>query len=856
MKILKWLAVLVVILLVAIYTVAFTGFGNNLVKPYVEKTIKEKSGYDVKLSKFDLNFGSLDINAIVNDEIVADVNGKYSLFSQSFDLEYKVDVNDLKSFGLKLDEKMDLSGKAKGKAKDFSVNGSGKILDSNVRFLANLKDFKPFNVDLDAKDLNVQKALALANQPLYLDGTVSAVANVKDGVGTANITSSNLVVKKSGLKDQNVTIPNDIPIDLKSDINLQNNIVTANTDITSKLANISAKNTKYNLDNKNLISDFLVDIASLANLEPFVGQKLNGSLQANGSVEVQDTTLKNLSLDAKTLGGSLKATSDGKKLNANIDNFSLGSIFVLAGQKILADGKLNGVVDLDSLDMKNLSGKANLAITEGVLNEKELSKLTNSNFPKGVKFSEKSDIVIKSSVVDFKNSLNSDLANISKFDGSYDLNKATLDAKFKADIESLSKFAFLTGQKIDEKLDVSGDVKLVNNALSSINLDAKTLGGNLKVVTNGKNLNADLNNFNLASVFLLAGQKALASGKINGNVKLDSLDMKNLNGKANLNITEGILNSAELSKLMEKEFPKNVKFSQKADVNIANSVANFKAVINSDLANLSKFDGSYDINKAVFNANYEALIEDLSKLKFATGRKMNGKVAANGTIAQSGKNFSADLNSNLIGGKLRADIKNEIVKATFDKFQIIDLLYLLDINKFYQGVGDLVFNYNTKSQKGDFNVDINQGQLTRGKLTDTVSLLTAKDITKEVFNNSYVKGNINKNLVDFKANMKAPTMELNVTKGTLDTITSQINIPVDMNVQKTDISAIVTGTTKDPKVNVSSKYLEKKLEKEIGKGLDKLLGIKKDDTSSTDDSSTKKPKDEKDMVKDLIKGLF
>ncbi|PSM51766.1 hypothetical protein CBLAS_1193 [Campylobacter blaseri] len=855
MKFIKGLVVLLLLMLVAVYVVAFTSFGNNLVKPYIEKTIKEKSGYDVKLSKFELKFGSLDVDAVVNDEIMANVNGKYSLFAQSFDLNYKVDVNNLKSFGLNLDEKMDLSGKAKGKAKDFSVNGSGKMLDSNVRFLANLKDFKPFNVDLDAKGLNVKKALALANQPLYLDGLINAVANVKEGTGTATITSSNLIVQKDGLKDQNISIPENIPLDLKSDIALENNIVIADTNVKSKLANISVSNTTYNLNANSLTSDFLVDIDKLANLEPFVGQKLNGSLQANGNVEVEKNALKSLNLDAKTLGGSLKATTDGKKLNANIDNFSLGSIFVLTGQKILADGKLNGNIILDSLDIKNLNGKIDLNIQDGILNEKELKNLTQFDFPKNIKFSEKSDITIKSSVIDFKNILNSDLLNVSKFDGSYDLNKATLSAVYKASIDNLSKFAFLTGQKIDEKLDVDGDVKLVNNALSSLNLNATTLGGSLKAVTNGKSLTANLNNFNLGSIFMLAGQKVLANGKINGSIDLDSFDVKNLNGKANLNIIDGVLNHIELSKLMEKDFPKNIKFNQKADVNIVKSVANFKALINSDLANLSKFDGSFDINKALFNANYEALIKDLSKLQFATGMKMNGEVLANGNIKKSGENFSADLNSNLIGGKLNASIKNEIIRATFDKFQITELLYLLDFNKFYKGIGDLVFNYNTKSQKGDFNVDIHEGQLTQGKLTSAVSLATGRDITKEVFNNSYIRGTINKNMIYFDSNMKAPTMELNVTKGTLDTITSQINIPVDIQVQKTDISAMVTGTTQDPKVKVSSKYLEKKLEKQIDKGLDKLFGGSKKD-GATENATDDGKKSEKDIVKGLIKGLF
>ena len=151
MKILGALLGLVFALLIAVYVAAFTDFGNGLVKPYAQNLIKEKSGFDVKFDKFQIRPTSVDIVANVNGEIVAHVNGGLSIFSQSIDLKYDVAVSNLKSLGIKLNEAMKISGIAKGKFSDFAASGVGQMLGSNVSFDANLKDYKPLSLKLDAK---------------------------------------------------------------------------------------------------------------------------------------------------------------------------------------------------------------------------------------------------------------------------------------------------------------------------------------------------------------------------------------------------------------------------------------------------------------------------------------------------------------------------------------------------------------------------------------------------------------------------------------------------------------------------------------------------------------------------------
>ncbi len=382
MKLLKYLGIFLILIIVVLYGLLFTGFGNNLVKPYIEKTVKDKSGFDLKLTKFDLNFKSLDISAIINGEISANVKGKYSLFSQSFDLDYSVDVQNLNSFKIKLDEPMGLNGQIRGKMKDFSANGVGKILDSDVRFLAVLKDLKPFDVDLDAKGLNVQKAMKIANQPVFLTGKINAVANIQNGFGEANITSNDLAINKDGLKDKNITIPNNIALDLNSDITLKDNIITASSNLNSKLANIEAKETKFNLDNKNLESDFSLDILDLANLEPFTKQKLNGNLKVDGFTKVVDNKPEFVKFNLVGFGGEVDANLQDKILDAKINSIKIAELMGVASMPKAVNGVINGEIKInDVYDFNNIQGSAILNVMDGKINPVELKKMTNLDFP-------------------------------------------------------------------------------------------------------------------------------------------------------------------------------------------------------------------------------------------------------------------------------------------------------------------------------------------------------------------------------------------------------------------------------------------------------------------------------------------
>lgn len=675
MKILKYFALFFAIILILIYVVAFTGFGNNLVKPHLENLIKEKTGYDVKFSIFDINFGSLDIKADVNSEIFAEINGDYNLFFRNFDLDYAVDIKNLKTFGVNLKENMQTKGKINGNLDDFSVTTNGKIFDSDLKLNANLKDLKPFNIDLDAKNLNIEKILAVANLPIYAKGKIYAIANIKNGVGTANITSKDSFINKEALKDLNISVSKNINFALNSNINFKENLI-----------------------------------------------------------------------------------------------------------KILAN-------------------------------------------------------------------LNSDLANVDNLQANYDLDKKNLNANFELKIDDFNNFKDFTKQNLSGNLNGVGEISLKNNILNDAKFQAKTLGGEILINSNGKNLLARITNLNLNNIFALLLQSPLANGNLSADLNFS--DIANLDGDVKFKIANGILNHTNLSKILEKEFPKNIKFNTNGDVKIKNKIANFDAILKSDLANLSKLNGKFDIKNIKLNSNFTGDLPDLSKFNSLIGQNLNGKIAFFGE-ANFDKILDFKLKSeNVAGGKLDTKILGEKITANLNNFAIEKLTKMLNYGHFYEGVANADFKYNTNKKAGNFDILIDEGKFAKTKMINALSLATRKDLANLAYKDGKVFGTIDEKKINFNVDMVSPKSEIKVKDGKIYSQTGALDIDFKANVEKTDLNAKIYGTTKDPKYSISSDYLKGKITKELGRGINKLFGVKNDDNSTKNLQNIEKSNSVKNLIQDI-----
>ena len=818
MKFLAWFCGILLVLVVALYCVLFSSFGNSVLKPFVEKIASEKIGMEFRLEKFELGFSSFDILAIINGELGVESKGKYSLFSSQFDLNYNTQA---KSFnGMQID--LSLKGEALGSFDNFVANGSGSLAGSSIRFASRIKDYAPLELKLDAKELDLAALSMIALKKAYITGKLSAVADIAGQEGTAKLNSAKIIITKEAQNDFGISLPANFALSLNSDIKLLGKQVAATTRVKSALANLSAKNTSYNFKNGEITSDFNVDIANLAALEPIIKQKLNGSIKVAGNTKIANGAMEFLDAKINGLGGEILASLKDNELNANIKNLKLAQALSLAGLAPLANSDISGTAKITNLnDTKKIKGSANLTLSSGVLNHKQMNALLGSDLSSDVSFNAQNKLEIASGTLNFDSVLNSPVIENLGAKGSYTL--ANGDAKIDL-AGKIVDLGAIFGSGAKSPANIKANVGLKAGELRDADIDIKGFGGQILAKVKGKALNANIKNIKAEQVLAMTTFGSLFNGEVNAELSLDGLNLQNLNGRGELSVKNGVFNAAAMSKLLEAKFPENVKFSLNFKPTFTNSVAYFSSNFASDIANISKFDGSYNLQKNALDAAYSANVSDLSKLSFLTGVALYTPLNVSGKIASTNQAINASANSDIFGSNTDITFKSGVLKANMKNAKIEQILKALGYEQFYIGSTNMAFDYNTASKLGEFNANILNAHLAKTGLTELISsVLGGRDITTEVYENGVVKGAIKGDIITFDANMHSKRSDINVKQASINTKSKALNIPVSANYEKTDIGIDITGTTDAPKYALSSQYLQQKAEQGVEKLIDKAF---------------------------------
>ena len=818
MKFLAWFCGILLVLVVALYCVLFSSFGNSVLKPFVEKIASEKIGMEFRLEKFELGFSSFDILAIINGELGVESKGKYSLFSSQFDLNYNTQA---KSFnGMQID--LSLKGEALGSFDNFVANGSGSLAGSSIRFASRIKDYAPLELKLDAKALDLAALSMIALKKAYITGKLSAVADIAGQEGTAKLNSAKIIITKEAQNDFGISLPANFALSLNSDIKLLGKQVAATTRVKSALANLSAKNTSYNFENGEITSDFNVDIANLAALEPIIKQKLNGSIKVAGNTKIANGAMEFLDAKINGLGGEILASLKDNELNANIKNLKLAQALSLAGLAPLANSDISGIAKIINLnDTKKIKGSANLTLSSGVLNHKQMNALLGSDLSSDVSFNAQNKLEIASGTLNFDSVLNSPVIENLGAKGSYTL--ANGDAKINL-AGKIADLGAIFGSGAKSPAIIKANVGLKAGELSDGDIDIKGFGGQILAKVKGKALNANIKNIKAEQVLAMTTFGSLFNGEVNAELSLDGLNLQNLNGRGELRVKNGVFNAAAMSKLLETEFPENMKFSLNFKPTFTNSVAYFSSNFASDIANISKFDGSYNLQKNALDAAYSANVSDLSKLSFLTGVALYTPLNVSGKIASTNQAINASANSDIFGSNTDITFKSGVLNANMKNAKIEQILKALGYEQFYIGSTNMTFDYNTASKLGEFNANILNAHLAKTGLTELISsVLGGRDITTEVYENGVVKGTIKGDIITFDANMHSKRSDINVKQASINTKSKALNIPVSANYEKTDIGIDITGTTQAPKYALSSQYLQQKAEQGVEKLIDKAF---------------------------------
>jgi hypothetical protein len=328
MKFLMWLVGIILSLVILVYVVVFTPFGNSLVAPFIEAKIKEQTKLDSRLETFLLSMKDFEILLYLNDNNTLHLKGNYSLLSQTFDAKYKVALENLKTLkpltNQPLQGDFHTDGEAKGDMKFIEVNGVSDVAKSNTSYHVELTEFNPTSIIAKVKRLKLQQLLYMLNQTQYASSDVDLNINFKNITPHAMDGDIRLKTKNGKLntrvmkKDFDVIIP-PTAFSMKLDAKLKGDDIDYRYNLLSNLAKITSSG-KVLPKPLKLNIKYGLDIKELAVLKPITNVDVKGDLKASGTLKgIENNLINKISMKGSLDNKHLTKVYEFKSLMPKFD---------------------------------------------------------------------------------------------------------------------------------------------------------------------------------------------------------------------------------------------------------------------------------------------------------------------------------------------------------------------------------------------------------------------------------------------------------------------------------------------------------------------------------------------------------
>lgn len=277
----------------------------------------------------------------------------------------------------------------------------------------------------------------------------------------------------------------------------------------------------------------------------------------------------------------------------------------------------------------------------------------------------------------------------------------------------------------------------------------------------------------------------------------------------------------------------------KSDVNfsiIDTNTLNLQGVINSNLANLSFKNAIYTLKNRQLRSDYHLEIKELKSLQPIIKHKLYGSLVVDGKIKKDKEIYLRGVTKSL-DGVLDFTLKNDNLTSNIHNLSVVKVMKMLDYPTTFRGnlFGDV--HYNIKNKKGKIDTELKQAQLLPNEITKMVKRLRGVDLTKERYNDSRFKADINHEIINFDFIAKSRTTDILLQNAHLNIDKESIETNYTLSIDNKDISGTLKGDINNPKMTIdSSKFMENKINQTL-----ENFGI---------------GKKEKGMIKDIFNGFF
>lgn len=598
MKYIGWLFGLLLSLIVIIYIVVFTTFGNNLIKPVIESKLKENTALPLKVDVFKLTTNYIELSLLLNEKNSLHIDGKYSLFSQSFDISYSCKFNKLQTLvsvtKKQLFGTLHTNGEVKGNLDFIKIDGISDVAKSDTYYHIELTKFDPTSVIAKIKGAKLENILALIGEKIYAKADIALDVNFKDIKphqldGDLNLHVSDSKIDYALLKKEyGVDLPKtEFTMDAKA--RLKGDEAVYMYEFNSNLVKIKS-NGVVTPEPLALNLTYAVNIKELALLRPVLKAPLRGKLGINGKVKGSKESLhvsgKSDIAQSDTIFDLTLADFKPKRVDADIKNLNLAKLLYMVEQPHYADAMIDA--DIKIKDLNSLEGVVKTEIKKGVLDTDYLSKTYKFKKMPHITFDAKSNSKLLNNSIDTAVDFNSNIATCDIKKADYDIKSKTLNSDYKLKLLDLSKLYFVTNRELKGSLLVDGTLKKGKEL--HLMAHSNTCKGTIDAVLNNDDLTANLDNIQTIPLLDMLVYPTILSSSLEGRL---NYDLAKKSGKFDAKLREGHFTNNQMINLV-KQYAKTDLYKEKflgdlnADIKQDNIIASLH--LNSNNAKIDTKD--------------------------------------------------------------------------------------------------------------------------------------------------------------------------------------------------------------------------------------------------------------------------
>ncbi|WP_321779068.1 hypothetical protein [Sulfurimonas sp.] len=503
MKYLTWFGGLLASLIIGIYILVFTSFGNSIFQPIIESKIKEQTKLESKLSKFSLNMSEFSIVLELDRDNIIYVNGNYSLFSKAFNILYKIEMDKLASLkpltNAPLKGKFHTDGNVKGDMSYFVVDGKSDVASSATTYHVELTNLNPTSIIANIKELKLAAFLEMLGEKQYASADVNLDVNFKNITPHALDGDIKLATKDGKIntkvmkKDFHIVVP-PTNFTMNLDAKLKGDDVNYTYTFLSNLFKVNSSG-KVRPTPLYINIKYAFDVKELALLKPITGADVRGAFRLDGKV---NGSKSNLIVDGKSDLASSDTNFEAvlkqfilSKVKFSMKNLKLSRVLYMVKQPPYAEGIFSLDVDIKDAKSGKLDGIILTKIKSGRVNSAYMTKAYEFETPMPkTTFTMKTDTKLQGNMINTKIDLDSSLANLKIKKASFNLDAKSLVSDYAMQIPNLDKFFFATNQHMKGSMLINGELKKAKDL--DLNIHTKVAGGKIDATLHNDDFHADI----------------------------------------------------------------------------------------------------------------------------------------------------------------------------------------------------------------------------------------------------------------------------------------------------------------------------------------------------------------------------